>query len=709
MTRPAVQQFAGHYLNLGFDVVPLLARLKKCVDDDWPQKTYGVEHFSAHANIGLRSLNGLVVLDDDFETSSLECDTAFLSPTGAIWGRPAKPRSKRLYHCPELTETITFTDIDSTHLYQLRVGLQDMAPPSIHPDTGERLKWSGLLLPPQEISKEVLVGRARYRWTVGLLAKYWPARGRHDLRLAYARVLLETLKIHPDDATRILEWVCRLGGSDAQGIRDGARAIADTRERLAAGEKAFGAPKIAELLPQTGRQIVRLLRKAYGKTDAMEEAIEELNEHNAIVWQQSGSMVILTEDTEDGHPHLRFSKPSDMALLYPELIQVGTKKNDSPILKPRGSVWLTHPQRRFYRGIEVAPNGRGNAGYYNMWRGFSVEPQKGEWPLFREHLDLVANHNPDYARYILAWMAETVQHPERPIGVALAFKGKQGTGKSTFAKWFGALFGVHFLHLDSEQHLLGRFNAHLHNAIVLLADEAVWAGSKAGLGALKRMITEDTLNIERKNVDILTVKNMLHMLVASNEKWVVPAGFDNRRFAIFGTSVKRIKDKKFFLAVHRELKQGGFAAVLYDLLDHKSDIDLEQIPETDDLREQKGLSADMEETWWLEKLHQGQLVAPGRDEDGTTESAWPHAGRVPKDVIHADYLQFLEKHRRGGRNPHATETELGRFLKKRTPLDDNRTMFNGERLRLWDVPSLDECRAAWAFACGWPEDFPWGE
>jgi hypothetical protein len=276
---------------------------------------------------------------------------------------------------------------------------------------------------------------------------------------------------------------------------------------------------------------------------------------------------------------------------------------------------------------------------------------------------------------------------------------------------------VHFLHLDSEQHLLGRFNSHLHNTIVLLADEAVWAGSKAGLGALKRMITEDTLNIERKNVDILTVKNMLHMMIASNERWVVPAGFDDRRFAIFGTSNNRLQDRAFFAAVARELfQQDGLAALLYDLLEFKSDIVLQQIPETPDRSEQKMLSATPEEAWWLEKLHQGFLVPAtmglGPDGNAVEESVWPHAGRVTKNVVHEDYLEFLKKHYPANRNPRATATELGKFLKNRTPLNDgrvNKMIQTGKREYVWNVPSLEECRNAWARGNGLPEDYEWDD
>lgn len=713
---------ARAYIEAGYQIVPLPPGTKAIHDAGWQDRTYTIEDVRPDSNLGLKCIPTVVDIDCPL---ALQCADAFLPITARIDGRSGKPRSHRAYAVELRAED--FTDIDSAFSDQRMLvqilagrGKQAVVPPSLWVNNGhqERRAWvdGSLIGPPAStVDGPFLRSRVVCIAAVALIARHWPKVGvRRELRLAYARVLLETLGLDAGIATDILEWACRLGGSDENGIKHAARAVRATKEALDKRESAIGANHIRRTLPD-GAAILNRLREWFHKTDAAEKAVEELNDQHALIWQQSGSLVVLTEDTEDGQPHLRFSKPSDMSLIYPETIPVGSKKNGDPILKPRGTVWLTHPQRRFYRGIEVAPAGRGNAGYYNMWRGFSVEPKKGEWPLFHQHLELVGSENPEYVRYIWAWMAETVQRPDRPIGIALAFKGKPGTGKSTFAKWFGSLFGVHFLHLDSEQHLLGRFNAHLHNTIVLLADEAVWAGSKAGLGALKRMITEDTLNIERKNVDVLTVKNMIHMIVASNEKWVVPAGFDNRRFAIFGTSTKYEKDGSFFEAVHEELfRRGGLAALLYELLEFKGGVLLQQIPETEDLREQKELSADVEESWWLEKLHQGHLVcetAAGLSEHGQTVTlkAWPEAGSVAKDAVHDDYLQFLDRHHRGSRARRSTETELGRFLKKRTPLSDQRTMIHGERLRVWDVPSLAECRAAWITACGWPKEFKWGE
>ncbi|MGE4084655.1 MAG: DUF5906 domain-containing protein [Vicinamibacterales bacterium] len=453
------------------------------------------------------------------------------------------------------------------------------------------------------------------------------------------------------------------------------------------------------------------VKRQQEQDDEIEAAVADINQTNAVVWTEGGSILVLTEefDRHDKRHWIRFSTPPAMSIVYPQPYPLGRR------MVPLGDVWLRHPSRRFYRGITLDPTAPGHRDdLYNLWRGFSVEPQKGEWPLFRQHISHLVKHNEDHARYVLAWMAETVKNPADPIGIALTFRGKPGTGKGIFCRWFGSLFGSHFIHLASEETLLGRFNGHLHNAVVVFADEAVWAGGKQGLGALKRMITEPTVNIERKHVDTVTVPNHIHMLIASNEAWVVPADWDDRRFAVFGTDPDRKAqiekdDSALYKALRAEMfDRGGLAAMLYDLLELKSTVNLRQIPETDDRKEQAVLTARFDERWWFEKLQDGYFTYATSDAEGRSEiyEQWPRA--LAKDVVHESFLTFLDKHRAPIRGLRATQTELGAFLKKRCGLLDDRRREGDSLVREWVFPSLAECRARWAKESGWTT-FEWGE
>jgi hypothetical protein len=192
------------------------------------------------------------------------------------------------------------------------------------------------------------------------------------------------------------------------------------------------------------------------------------------------------------------------------------------------------------------------------------------------------------------------------------------------------------------------------------------------------------------------------MLINSNEDWVVPMGFDNRRFAIFEVSTERQNDWKFFASVEHELfKEGGLAALLYDLQRLTPKVNLREIPNTEAAQEQKDLSATPAEQWWFSILQQGFIESPG---------VWPASsnknelGSIAADMLHSLYTVFLEKHRLGGRSPRATQTQLAMFLRKQTPLSALRV-----RPAAWAVPTLDDCRKAWAERCKWPADCDWGD
>ncbi len=50
----------------------------------------------------------------------------------------------------------------------------------------------------------------------------------------------------------------------------------------------------------------------------------------------------------------------------------------APDRTPLGNYWLQHPNRRQYDGIVFDPEEAIDERYYNMWRGFAVEPKEGD-------------------------------------------------------------------------------------------------------------------------------------------------------------------------------------------------------------------------------------------------------------------------------------------------------------------------------------------
>ncbi len=210
MSRPAVQQFAGHYtLNLGWTVLPLRARTKQPYTEDWNGPlVHSPDDFHADDNIGIRSVDGIVVSDPDCDEAVLLAD-AFLPATGAVYGRGDNLRRKRVYNCPKLTKPLVFKDDETGKtILELRVNHQDMAPPSIHPN-GERLKWCGSLLPSARVEVDVLVRMHQLLATATLAARYYPAQGaRHDWTLALSGAL-RRLGLSDVEAVKVIEQAGR--------------------------------------------------------------------------------------------------------------------------------------------------------------------------------------------------------------------------------------------------------------------------------------------------------------------------------------------------------------------------------------------------------------------------------------------------------------------------------------------------------------------
>ena len=145
---------------------------------------------------------------------------------------------------------------------------------------------------------------------------------------------------------------------------------------------------------------------------------------------------------------------------------------------------------------------------------------------------------------------------------------------------------------------------------------------RQGCGRLaKRLITEPDLFIEAKGRDGVTVPNMLHVVMASNEHWAVPAGEDERRFAVFEVSDCRKQSEAWFQALYVEMEGGGLAAMLHELLAFDlGDWHPRRIPKTGALLKQQARGLSPEDEFWVELLESGSLPACDPDNPDTCVS-----------------------------------------------------------------------------------------
>jgi hypothetical protein len=412
------------------------------------------------------------------------------------------------------------------------------------------------------------------------------------------------------------------------------------------------------------------------------DQIAQLNQKHAVV-MLGGKCVVMNETLEPifNRPDINFSSTADFKTCYANRM-VEVPKEKGTTLEPLAKVWLGSPERRQYEGIVFAP-GQDIPGFYNLYRGLAVKPVKGDWSLMRNHIrEVIANGDEEVFEYLLAWMARLVQDPggERS-GTAVVLRGRQGSGKGCFASQFGEIFGSHFLQITNPIHLVHRFNQHLKDALLVFVDEGIWTGDKTAEGILKGMVTEKYFMCEPKGKDAFPVKNHVHLIIASNSQWVVPAGLDERRFMVLDVSDKYIQDKEYFRAIFHQMDHGGREAMLYDLLEMDiNGVDLRTIPRTGALLDQMVHTMSTAKKFWYERLREGTLLDEHREWEAF----------VITEKLHKAYIHLAED---CGERFRLTNSQFGKELRRLCPgMSRKHLTINAKQTWVLTVPDLEACR-----------------
>lgn len=364
-------------------------------------------------------------------------------------------------------------------------------------------------------------------------------------------------------------------------------------------------------------------------------------------------------------------------------------------MQPITEGWMEWEGRRSYDGLVFMPEQQAPARFYNLWKGFAVEPWPDDEPVpadLQAGLDAWLEHTRDNIccgdvglfKWLVGYFAHLIQRPwEKPL-VAVAFKGEKGVGKNACVESVGELLGGHFLLASKRRYLTGNFNGHLENCLLFTLDEAFWSGDKEAESTLKDLITGNHHVIEHKGKEPYKVDNRTRIAIIGNEEWVVPASHDERRFAVFEVGTGRKQDRPFFQAMRERLARGGNRLLLRYLkgVDLRG-VDINAAPSTDALLGQKHSSLDAFAQWWLGCLSEGRIVLSDFGED------WPRD---------ANCNQFRAAFHRYARERHVkrqlpADTAVGKILKGFAPgIIHTKPSRAGYVYRL---PPLAECRAAW--------------
>lgn len=547
--------------------------------------------------------------------------------------------------------------------------VQDVLPPSIHPDTGKPYEWKGagnwsnlpvLPMPVVALWKSLL--RAKPPQTeepsdIGPIPDYLRAR----LKASKAPIadIGTTLRETPENIATVTSWIAAISAAGSyENWRNSVWSIHDfgwlCGKELARrwsrsapdhyNEQAFeavwqsfkpGAGITWRSLPYCASQsyaAMSVAQTAPGIEPTTPEApqwVGELNKRFAEV-RLGTSVQILDERTPVETPAgIRYG-PGYLDLhafrqmhsgRFADKTLAGTKA------PPLANAWLSHPARRQYQGAVFAPGTTTPPSILNLWSGFAVEPVDGDIALWLRVLCCVV---PDKAarRYILRWLAWKIQRPGDVPGTILLIMGGKGSGKNSLFEPIVRIFGSHGRVFDDAEQIAGRFTGHLQTVAFAVLDEALFTGNGQQADRVKSRVTATSMTYEAKGRDPVQGVNRCAYVSLSNHAHVWQATVDERRAVVVEAGVELVNDRTFWKQYYEWLDGPGPAALLYHLQQLAlGEFTPRVIPKGDALRRQVEQTAlrDAATAWWYTVLTEGNismrhgLLSVALSEDTPTE------------------------------------------------------------------------------------------
>lgn len=666
--------------------------------------------------------HGPVDIDLDCPESIFFADK-FLPRTPAIFGRPSKPRSHRLYEIEENELTkVAFHDpiLDSNSgntILEIRAdgGHQTVMPGTIH-QSGELIQWSEAPMPDvPKVRVDQLVHAANKIAMATLIVRYLWVPGQRDHVNMCISGMLFYFKWSLPEAEEFVRAIMELTGD----VEDAPARIKTLRSTFAKGDKnkkIIGATSLKKHYPHCQPAIDRLL-EWFGPTTS--GVVMELNERFATCLLDGKFRVVHT-DVEPG-ARMIFQEDTDFVKGFGNNYVIG--EDGKRISKAR--YWLQSPQRRFYIKVDFYPGKMDTDDVLNMWTGWAVQPKSNSsceaW--LRLVYSTVCGEDEELYGWLMNWLAHMFQFPMLKPQTCPVIVGVPGAGKTLMCSYLSHILGASYLQVTKPEHVHGRFNSHLRHVLLLHSDEALYARDKRHRAIIKSLITDQSQINEAKGLEANFVRSWVRLLLTSNYDHAAPAEEKDRRYTVIHMQDRKVSES-LKDAVVDEMNGDGPAALLHLFLTMACDKEwaMSNVKNIA-LAEMAIDQTDPIVGWWYGLLQSGLLVP-----EYLTWATRPADQTWPAKVgLSALYRYFVEEMRTTSRpwgiiSREAFSTKLneltGGTRRKHLaqfypPTDDEGNIprwvkeIPGAQRSIIDLPPLRQCREA--FECYMGQVLKWDD
>ena len=200
--------------------------------------------------------------------------------------------------------------------------------------------------------------------------------------------------------------------------------------------------------------------------------------------------------------------------------QTDSKGNVKLLPKSAPREWLKWGSRAEVPRVTYAPGEDRitESGDLNIWRGWAVEPKKGDISLWKKLLDYIfSSAKPEDRIWFERWLAYPLQYPGTKMYTSpVIWSLEHGTGKSFIGYSLFKIYGSNATEVTDED-LYASHNEWAENRQFVMGDEITSGESKRGANdRLKSMITRQLLRLNPKFIPAYTVPDCINYYFTSN-------------------------------------------------------------------------------------------------------------------------------------------------------------------------------------------------